>query len=69
LLVAQLKVLGRVQFLDADFGQGMFNRRMFRINPDSYRDGCAFFVPFFAQTKKGNKEPAIYYLSSYADRR
>jgi hypothetical protein len=24
----------------------------FGINPDSYRDGCAFFVTFFAQAKK-----------------
>jgi len=25
---------------------------MSRINPDSYRDGCAFFDTFFAQAEK-----------------
>jgi hypothetical protein len=25
---------------------------IYRINPDGYRDGCAFFVTFFAQAKK-----------------
>jgi hypothetical protein len=55
LQVAHLKAARVRDVSIADFGLGNGSAKdSYRIDPDSYRVGCAFFAPFFAQAKKGD---------------
>ena len=72
-MVMREKVFDRVQSLSPiSVGEiislGQLPHRNRLCFPRLYRTvRSGGFAPFFAQTKKGNKEAAIYYLSYYAD--